>query len=148
MAIVRPPVPDNYPPVGSEWYCQKTGGWPGWWKQTARLGSLVVVTEHIWLNNQWKIRFNVVSNSLVTSVGNTETISNFYTFFGTQKVLCAVLSYHGGGYCDLRRLQQVITGRGRAMGRGLPVQPLVHHALSATGGGSSITPRLQPYRLT
>lgn len=148
MAVARPPVPDNAPLVGSEWICQKTGGWPGWWKQTARLGSLVVVTDYVWLNNQWKVRFNVISNSLVSSVGCTETIANFYAFFGTQKVLSAILSYHGGGYCDIRRMQQVILGRGRAMGRGLPVQPLVLHTLSATGGGTSLTQRLQPYRLS
>jgi len=148
MAIVRPPVPDNAPPVGSEWYCQKTGGWPGWWKQTCRLGSLIVVTDHVWINNQWKIRFNVISNSQIATQGCIETIANFYAFFGTQKVLCAVLSYHGGGYCDLRRLQQIIQGHGRAMGRGLTVQPLVLHVLSAKGGGTSSVQRLQPYRLS
>lgn len=137
MAIVRPPIPYNAPPIGSKWYCQKIGGWPGWWKQTARLGALVIVTDYVWLNNQWKVRFNVISNSQILAVGCNETINNFYAFFGTQVVLTANLRYHGGGQCGIRRLEQIVQGHGRMMGRGSNVQPLVIHALSATGGSVS-----------
>ncbi len=137
MAVTRPPVPSNAPPIGSQWYCQKTGGWPGWWKQTCRLGGLVIVTDYVWLSNQWKVRFNVISNSQILYVGNSETITNFYSFFGTQKVLSATLRYHGNGTCDIRRMQRIIEGHGVIFGKGSNVQPLVIHALSATGEGVS-----------
>ncbi len=143
---VRPSVPSNFPAVGSEWFCQTSGGWPGWWKQTVRWGSKVVITDSVWISNRWKIRFNVVSNSTVVSVGNTETVDNFYTFFGTQPLLVAKLAYYGSGSCDLRRLEQTVRGFGRVMSKGYG-RPLVLHALSATGGGSSTQERLQPYRI-
>lgn len=133
-----PPKPANSPAIGSIWYCQVPGGWPGWWKPQARWGNPITVTDVIYSGGIWKVRFNTHWNPYYGYVGCTIAVSSFYSFFGDQKLLVTKQGWVSSGEGSPRNPLRAISGHGRMIaGGGIYNDILCQHVLYATGQASS-----------
>lgn len=134
-----PPKPANSPAIGSVWYCQAPGGWPGPWKPQARWGNPIDVTDVVYSSNVWKVRFNTHWNPYFGYVGCTIPVSQFYSFFGDQKLLVTKQGWGSGGEGSPRNLLRAVRGEGHMYtGGGYNNQILGLRVLSASVSASSV----------
>lgn len=135
-----PPKPANSPAIGSVWYCQMPGGWPGAWKPQARWGNPIDVTDIVYSNNVWKVKFNTHWNPTFGYVACTIPVSQFYTYFGDQKLLVTKQGLVSFGEGSPRNLLRAIGSTGRVVAGG-GIYNRIHalRYLSGTGHVSSLT---------
>lgn len=142
MATI-PPKPPNAPDIGSIWYCQVAGGWPGWWKPQARWGNPIKVTDVVYSSGVWKVRFNTYWNPNYGYVGCTIAVSQFHNYFGLQKLLVTKQGWVSFGEGRPVPMLRRISATGRAQASGGPNgRVYCLHALSSTGHVTS--PRKKP----
>lgn len=75
-----PPVPDDFPEVGSTWYCTLST-WPGPWQIVARKGSQAVIDEPRFIEGTWRVTFTSYVRSDYVIHGCSMPAEDFYNSF-------------------------------------------------------------------
>ena len=83
---VLPPIPEDFPELGSTWYCY-TDFWPAWWQVNARKGSQIVIVYPRYINGNWRITFDSFVTYDYVIRGCSIVPEDFYSFFQEQPIV-------------------------------------------------------------
>ncbi len=83
---VLPPIPEDFPEIGSRWYCY-VDAWPGTWQLNARKGSQIVIDYPRYINGNWKITFTSYIRSDYFIVGCSIAPEDFSSVFQEAPLL-------------------------------------------------------------